>query len=110
MEQKNLDIYGHAPLSWDDALAKLQTRAGHLTYWLGTTSADGQPHVAGVGALWIDGRLYFVSGPATRKSRNLAQNARCSIGVVLPGLDLVLEGRAERVRDAATVAHVVAEY
>lgn len=48
-----------------------------LTYWLATTRADGRPHTAGVGAKWLDERLWFTSGPSRQKSRNLAANANC---------------------------------
>jgi hypothetical protein len=51
--------------------------------------------VAAVGALWLDGKIYFTSGPRTRKSRNLAQNPRCVVSVSLKGLDLVIEGTVE---------------
>ena len=39
---------------------------------MATVRPDGRPHSAGVGAVWVDGALYFVSGPGTLKSRNLA--------------------------------------
>src|SRR5438105_4798766 len=73
MEQTNLDIYGAAPLPWTRALAVLE--AGSATAsWLATTRPDGRPHLAGVGATWVEGRLYFTSGAGTRKSGNLAVN------------------------------------
>jgi hypothetical protein len=50
--------------------------------------------VAGVVGLWLGDTLYFVSGPGTRKSRNLATDPRCSFAISLPDLDLVLEGAA----------------
>ena len=66
------------------------------TTFLATTGPDGRSHAAGVGALWVDGTLYFTSGPETRKSRNLAENPRCSLSMALKGIDVVFEGDAER--------------
>ncbi|HLY30926.1 MAG TPA: pyridoxamine 5'-phosphate oxidase family protein, partial [Ktedonobacterales bacterium] len=73
------------------------------SYWLATTRPDGRPHVAAVGALWLDGRFYFTSGDGTHKSRNLAENPSCVISVTLPDLDLVVEGIATQVTDSATL-------
>jgi hypothetical protein len=60
--------------------------------------------------VWVDDALYFVGGPRTRRSRNLAANPACSVSVRLPGLDLVMEGDASRVTDAATLTRVAAVY
>jgi len=51
----------------------LNRGAGGLVLPLATTRPDGRPHIAGVGAMWVEGTLYFVSGPGARKSRNLEQ-------------------------------------
>ena len=53
-----------------------------------------------VGFIQIDGVRYFNSGPATRKSRNIAANPRCVVSVATQPFDLVIEGSAERVTDA----------
>jgi hypothetical protein len=47
--------------------------------------------------------IYFTRGSGTRKSRNLRQHPECNISVSLPDLDLVIEGRATRVTDEATL-------
>src|SRR5437879_13079158 len=102
MEEKNLDIYGDPPIPWSRALEQLEAipdTAVPRTTWLSTVRPDGRPHTAGIGALWGDGKFYFTSGPATRKSRNLATNPNCTMSMSLPGLDLVVEGRAARVMD-----------
>jgi pyridoxamine 5'-phosphate oxidase-like protein len=110
METKNLDIYGNEPIPWSRPLAALEAfEAGPgQSTWLATTRPNGRPHLAGVGALWHDGRFYIVSGAGTRKSRNLAENPNCVISVGLPGIDLVVEGSAERVTDDGTL-HRLAE-
>ena len=117
MEEKNLDIYGNPAIPWSRALAALEappTKPGEAgapnTYWLATSRPDQRPHVAGVGALWDDGNFYFVSGPGTRKSRNLAKNPSCVISVILSGLDLVVEGTARLVTDEPTLQRLVKRY
>jgi hypothetical protein len=77
IETTNLDRYGHGPLDWSRARSLLDATGKAMdTWYLGTTSPDGSPHAAGVGALWHDGELYFTSGAASRKSRNLARPLR----------------------------------
>src|SRR5437667_12626091 len=100
METKNLDIYGNAPIPWTRARDALLASTGpDVTFFLATVRPDATPHVAGIGAIWADDTLWFVSGPGTRKSRNLAANPACTISARLPGIDVVLEGRADRVTD-----------
>jgi hypothetical protein len=76
------------------------------TSWLTTINPDGSPHVTPVGCIQIDGIRYFNSGPATRKSRNIAANPRCVVSVATHPFDLVIEGTAERVTDAAELRSV----
>jgi len=108
----NLDRYGYAELPWSrprDILA-----AGPLGMdarcFLGTIRPDGRPHAAGIGTAWIDGDLFIVSSPQTRKSRNLAANPACTISLAIEGLDLVFEGEATRVTDAPTLERAAAHY
>ena len=112
MDQTNLDIYGDAPIPWSRAEKQLEATTGDvsLTHFLSTVRPDGRPHVAGVGALWVDGRFYFVSGGGTRKSRNLAARADCVISVKLPDIDLVVEGSATRVTDEPTLKRLAGLY
>jgi hypothetical protein len=109
-ETTNLDRYGHQALPWIRARDALAEGPESGTFFLGTVGPDGKPHAAGVGALWCDGDLYVVSGPATRKSRHLAANPACTLAVGLRGLDLVLEGEATRVTDAPTLERLAARY
>jgi hypothetical protein len=75
---------------------------GYFPSYLCTVRPDGRPHATGVGVRWYDGDLYFLSGPGTRKSRNLAANPACTIAMRLPdGLDLVLDGEATPIDDPA---------
>ena len=107
----NLDQYGNAPLPWSRARALLAANPpAPGTYFLGTVGPDGRTHAAGTGALWHDGDIYVVSGPGTRKSRNLAANPACTIAVSLEGMDLTFEGEATRVTDAPTLETLAARY
>ena len=108
----NLDRYGNAALLWSRAREGVVTGAPttEVTFFLGTVGPDGRPHAAGVGAAWLDGDLYFTSGPGTRKSRHLAANPACTMSVRLADMDLVVDGEAEQVTDRPTLERVVALY
>jgi hypothetical protein len=112
MDQTNLDIYGHPPIPWSRAAHQLEAAEGQMDahFFLATVRPDGRPHVAGVGALWLDDRFYFVSGAGTRKSRNLAERGDCVISVNLPDLDLVVEGAAAKVTDGPTLERLAERY
>lgn len=110
VNQKNLDIYGHKAIPWSRADKLLRAGPEGGTFWLATTRPGGRPHVAGVGALWVDGRVYFVTGARTRKGRNLAENASCVFSVTLKGMDVVMEGSARRVTDEPTLRRLAKKY
>jgi hypothetical protein len=100
------------PIPWsrprdllDDATARIGT-----AFFLGTVRPDGRPHSAAFGAAWHEGDLYFQTGHGSRKARNLAANPACTISVSLPGIDLIVEGEAQRVTDVATLEAVAAVY
>jgi hypothetical protein len=112
IETRNLDIYGDAVLPWSrarDVLAALDP-SENITWFLGTTGADGRPHAAGVGAVWHAGGLFFTSGDGTKKSKHLAANPQASVSVSLEGIDLVFEGTVERVTDRPTLDALVEVY
>jgi hypothetical protein len=92
--------------SWDVALDRLEHPAPGQNHWLATVRPDGSPHLMPIIAFWIEGAFHFLAGPETRKGRNLAANDRCVIGtgnLTSPAMDVVVEGRARRLTDAATV-------
>ena len=111
-ETRNLDIYGHEALQWSRIRTALDEAPSDpdSTWFLGVTDPDGSPHAAGVGAVWTDGEVYFVSGPGTRKSRDLALRPAASLSVHLPRLDIVFEGPARRVTDRPTLERLVKVY
>jgi hypothetical protein len=117
--QRNLDGYGAPPIEWDRVYAVLDTQLSQApgtggpqrhTTWLTTINSDGSPHVMAVGVIRCMGSWYFTSGPATRKSRNLARDARCVISVATEPFDLVVEGVAERITNADELTSVAAAY
>ena len=105
------DLYGLDPIPWARALEAIESNEPRAqTPFLATTRPDGRPHVAPLGALWDDGKVYFVSGPGTRKSQNLAHNPSCAVAMSLKGIDLVIEGVAERVTDRETLERLAKRY
>ncbi len=111
METKNLaDLYDFDPIPWSRALEALENPEPQARCFLATMRPDGRPHAAGVGALWDGDKVYVVSGAGTRKSRNLAENPNCAVSMALTGIDLVIEGVAERVTDDATLQRLAQRY
>ena len=113
MDTKNLaTLYDLPPIPWDRVRDALEGFAGgpSQSTFLATTRPDGRPHLAGVGAVWQDGKVYVVSGDGTRKSQNLMDQPSCAVSMALPGLDLVIEGRARRVTDQATLQRLADRY
>ncbi|AUS81242.1 pyridoxamine 5'-phosphate oxidase [Actinoalloteichus sp. AHMU CJ021] len=93
-----------APLTpWSEAERRL---AAASTVWLVTTRPDGRPHAVPVFAVWVDGALFVTLRPGSRKGRNLAVNPQVSVIVSSDELELVLEGRAERVREVRGLRRV----
>jgi general stress protein 26 len=96
--------------AWAEARERLEKAE---VYWISTVRPDGRPHVTPLVAVWLDGALYFASGPDERKSKNLAHNPLCVITTgcnVLEGIDLVVEGDATVVSDETTLRRVADRY
>ena len=98
---------GAAPTGWVEAEERLED-AG--VYWLSTVRPDGRPHVTPLLAVWLDGALYFCTGPDERKAKNLAQNPHCILttgtNALDEGLDVVVEGDAVRVSDDVSLRRI----
>ena len=92
---------------WTEARERLERAE---VYWLATVRPEGQPHVTPLIAVWLDGALFFHTGPSERKAKNLAHNAHCVIttgcNALSEGLDLVVEGDAAEVSDEARLQPV----
>jgi nitroimidazol reductase NimA-like FMN-containing flavoprotein (pyridoxamine 5'-phosphate oxidase superfamily) len=91
---------GATPTPWSEAVRRLD---GGRVFWITTVRADGRPHVTPLFAVWLDGAMYFATGPGEQKARNLAANPKVSLtlgsSVRGDGLDVVVEGEARRVTD-----------
>ncbi len=92
------------PWSW----AEERLAASH-NYWVATTRPDRRPHAMPVWAVWLDCRLLFSTGPRSRKARNLAANAACSITTESAADAVIVEGDAV-VIDPAELGAFVAAY
>jgi general stress protein 26 len=73
--------------------------------WVTTVRADGRPHVTPLVAVWLDDVVYFTTGPEEQKAVNLAANSHVALITGCnrwdKGLDVMVEGEAERVTDRA---------
>jgi general stress protein 26 len=94
-------------LPWSDAVAVLESSE---MFWLSTVRRDGRPHVAPLPAMWLDGRLHFCTGAREQKARNIEANANCVITTgtnsYRSGIDVTVEGAAERITDNATLGRL----
>jgi PPOX class probable F420-dependent enzyme len=92
---------------WND-VRELLERAE--LFWIATVRADGRPHVTPVPTVWRDDALHFCTGAEEQKAVNLARNASCTLTTGnnewKQGLDVVVEGRAERVVDDKELQHL----
>lgn len=114
LRTKDLSLakYGLAPLDWDDVERALVAYdpSPDNSWFLVTLNPDGSPHTTGFGALWLEGAVYFTSGPAVRKTRNLVADPRCSVAAPIDDYDITLDGEAHRVTDPAVVERIAAIY
>ncbi len=74
-------------------------------FWVSTVRRDGRPHVTPLVAVWLSGALHFCTGPDEQKALNLEANPRVALSTGCNdwqgGLDVVVEGEAERVTEIA---------
>ena len=81
-------------------------------FWISTVRADGRPHVTPLPAVWHDNAVHFCTGAGEQKAVNLTRNTNCALttgtNAWKSGLDVVVEGRVERVSDD-TQLHVLAD-
>lgn len=87
---------------WPDALRRIDEAE---LFWIATVRMDGRPHVTPLPAVWLEAALHFCTGAGEQKGVNLARNAHCTLttgsNTWKAGLDIVVEGIAERVIDEA---------
>jgi nitroimidazol reductase NimA-like FMN-containing flavoprotein (pyridoxamine 5'-phosphate oxidase superfamily) len=85
---------------WDETRRVLETAE---LFWISTVRADGRPHVTPLVAVWLDGAIYFSTGPTEQKVMNLHGNPHVILTTGCnhwdTGLDVVVEGDAVQVND-----------
>jgi len=93
--------------SWAETTQALE--AAQL-FWITTVRRDGRPHVTPLVAVWLDDALYFATGPDEQKAVNLRQNRHVTLTTGCSewehGIDVVLEGEAERVTEQPLLARL----
>lgn len=82
------------------------------TYFISTAGSDGKPHVMPVWGVWFGDAFFFSTGSQSKKARNLADDARCSVVTEIDSKrklkkddikdSVILEGVAERIADSRT--------
>lgn len=90
-----------AATPWADVLEEI---ARAEVFWLSTVRPDGRPHITPLIAVWHADAVYFTTGAGERKAANLRANDRCALTTgtnALRGLDVIVEGGAHLVGDAA---------
>jgi nitroimidazol reductase NimA-like FMN-containing flavoprotein (pyridoxamine 5'-phosphate oxidase superfamily) len=110
----NLDKrFGDADEPLDGDTVRKSLESAEL-YWLTTVRSDGRPHVTPLIGLWIDDAFVFCTGPGEQKARNLQQGNAVAVTTGTntwnDGLDIVVEGRAERVTGLQTLTALAEEY
>ena len=92
------DPKGLLPWKWAEERLKRSRQ-----YWIATTRPNGAPHVMVVWGLWWDNAFCFSTGSKSRKARNLKANARCVICNENAAEAVIVEGRAEKMRDVVRI-------
>ena len=82
--------------------------------WLSTVRRAGRPHVTPLVAVWLDEAVHFTTGPSEQKAVNLVGNPHVVMTTGCnrwdEGLDVMVEGEAERVTDRATLERLAAAW
>jgi general stress protein 26 len=97
------------PTPWSTAEEILDTAE---IFWLTTVRRDGRPHTVPVLAVWADGALCLSTGRTEQKVVNLNGNDRVTVMTTRGensfggGLDIVIEGAAERTTDRELLQQV----
>jgi nitroimidazol reductase NimA-like FMN-containing flavoprotein (pyridoxamine 5'-phosphate oxidase superfamily) len=95
---------GAPPVSWPAVESVL---TGAEIFWFTSVRTDGRPHVTPLIAVWHRGSLYVTTGGAEQKARNVEANPQIVITTgsnsIAEGVDIVIEGTVERVRDESAL-------
>jgi hypothetical protein len=95
------------PVDWpqvSDALSRAEL------YWLTTVRNDGRPHTTPLIGAWVDDGFVFCTGPEEQKARNLTHHTAVTVTTGIntwkDGLDVVVEGNAERLTGLDTLSRL----
>jgi hypothetical protein len=95
---------GLLPWSWAE-----ERLVSARNYWMVTVWPDGHaPHAMPVWGMWHDAAFWFSSSRLSRKSKNLAANARCVVTTEDALNPVVVEGTAEGLTDPQDLALLLA--
>ena len=94
---------GLLPWSWAE-----ERLGASRNYWLVSRWPDGRPHAMPVWGLWRGASLLFSSSRGSRKARNLVADPRCVVTTEDALNPVVVEGTAQPVGDAASLAAFLA--
>jgi nitroimidazol reductase NimA-like FMN-containing flavoprotein (pyridoxamine 5'-phosphate oxidase superfamily) len=95
-----------SPSSWGEVKVRLE---GAETYWLTTVREDGRPHSTPLVGVWHDDAFWFCTGSSEQKAHNLEHHRAALVAVGssnFEGLDVVVEGQAQRITDEALLHRV----
>ena len=99
------DPSGLLPWSW-----AVERFTASRNYWVGTVDPSGAPHAVVVWGVWHDEAFWFSTGGASRKTRNLRAEPRCTVAPETTADGLVMTGRAVAVPAGPAVEPVREAY
>jgi hypothetical protein len=82
-------------LPWKWAVERLTNSHNYL---ITTVCSDGPPHAMVIWCIWLEDALYFSTGAATRKAKNLKLNRNCVICNENIAEAVIVEGQAQQLK------------
>lgn len=83
-------------------------------YWITTVRPEGRPHTVPLMGIWLDDTFYISTGQVERKARNLESNQQVTVTTGCnrweEGFDVVVEGRAVRLKDQTRLQLIADAY
>ena len=92
---------GSGLLGWDWAVQRLDRSHD---YWLSSVCSDRRPHAMPVWGVYLDERVWFSTGPSSRKATNIAANPAVVVSTDDAFTPVIVEGDATRVIDTDEIA------
>jgi hypothetical protein len=95
---------GTGLLPWSLAVQRLTVSHD---YWVATTWPDRPPHVMPVWGIWLDDAVWFSCSLRSRKARNLARDASCTVTTDDAVDPVIIQGITARVADPSGISGFV---